>query len=143
MLSSEHDALPGEYDTYKKSTRGSSSWVRRSQVTPASLIVGRPTERCSGESTCGHAVDGRLAQGTSKCDVSLSLWVGAIVVADAWSISSLITSSSERPSWFTNEYNVPTDGLALPVSTCETKLAETLIRRAISRSDIPRASRAA
>ena len=47
------------------------------------------------------------------------------------------------PSTDTTEYSVPTDGLALPSSIWLTKLGETLTRRASSRNDSPRCSRAA
>ena len=47
------------------------------------------------------------------------------------------------PRTETTEYSVPTDGLALPSSIWLTKLGDTFTRRASSRSDSPRGSRAA
>ena len=46
------------------------------------------------------------------------------------------SSSSDSPSSLTIAYSVPTDGDALPSSTCEIRLAETPTRRASSRTPI-------
>src|SRR5262245_43087835 len=115
--SSGQDAAPTGYTTYRNSTSGSRSCVRRSQRTrDARLITGR--------------VSGLSARPSPLCTTRSS---GC----------SPNTSLMVIPSSVTIAYSVLTDGLTRSSSICDTRLGETPTRRASSRRPTPSRSRSA
>src|SRR5262245_60515256 len=115
--SSGQDAAPTGYTTYRNSTSGSRSCVRRSQRTPDARLI---TGRVSGLSARPSPL---CTTRSSGCSPNTSLMV--------------------IPSCVTIAYSVLTDGLTRSSSICDTRLGETPTRRASSRSPMPRRSRSA
>src|SRR5580658_7525699 len=128
--------------------------VSRSQRTPlARSMMLRPPLRCTmpgpgavggagPRSACapGPAASGLAASGLAASGLAASGLAAAAPGRRTPAPNS--RWSSELPSSLASEYSTPTDGTETPRSICEIRLAEHPIRRASSRTDSCRSSRA-
>src|SRR5580658_7209589 len=124
--------------------------VSRSQRTPlARSMIFRPSARCTMAGACRRGPPEAAPSATSAGGVSTEDKAAgdatepdpAAPDRDACSAPNS-RWSSELPSSLASEYSTPTDGTETPRSICEIRLAEHPIRRASSRTDSCRSSRA-